>query len=432
VNGGAAGSVVGVFREERGRLLATLVRQFGDLDLAEDVASDAVAAALERWPVDGVPTKPVAWLLTTARRKAVDRLRRDRTYAARLAVLQVEADRAGPPEVEEGADVPDERLRLFFTCCHPALPLDGRIALTLRCLGGLSTPEVARAFLQPTATVAQRIVRTKRKIRDARIPFRVPGADELADRLPGVLHVLYLIFTEGYAASAGTELVRADLAAEAIRLVRILRRLLPGDREVAGLLALMLLVDARRAARTGPDGDPVLLDDQDRSLWDAAAIVEGRALVVEALTGGPPGAYALQAAIAACHDEAADVATTDWPQVVALYDVLRQVTPSPLVDLNRAVAMAMRDGPQAGLDLLDVLTGDRRLRDHHLLPAARADLLRRLGRLPEAAQAYRAALDLVGNEPERRFLERRLAQVSPPARRDRPGSRGASPAPGAG
>ncbi|WP_226363476.1 RNA polymerase sigma factor [Pseudonocardia abyssalis] len=431
----AAHSLEAVFREERGRLLAVLVRQFGDLDLAEEVASDAVAAALERWPVDGVPSRPGAWLLTTARRRAVDVLRRDRTYAARLAVLQVEVDRAGPvAPVDEGGDVPDERLRLFFTCCHPALAAEAQTALTLRCLAGLSTPEVARAFLLPTATAAQRIVRAKKKIRDARIPFRVPEAHELPDRLPGVLRVLYLIFTEGYAASSGDHLVRADLAAEAIRLARILRRLLPDEREIDGLLALMLLVDARRDARTGPDGDPVLLEDQDRSRWDPAAIGEGRELVVRALTGGAPGAYALQAAIAACHVEAADVATTDWPQIVALYDVLTRVAPSPPVDLNRAVAVAMRDGPDAGLVLLDALAADARLRGHHLLSAARADLLRRLGRRTEAAAAYRAALDLVGNEPERRFLRRRLAEVSPPPRP--PGSPraagGASPSPGAG
>ncbi|GEC20640.1 RNA polymerase subunit sigma-24 [Pseudonocardia hydrocarbonoxydans] len=429
-DGRAAGSVEAVFREERGRLLAALVRQFGDLDLAEEVASDAVTAALERWPVDGVPARPGAWLLTTARRRAVDVLRRDRAYAARLAVLAAEADRAEPPGPAVDDDVPDERLRLFFTCCHPALAPPDRVALTLRCLAGLSTPEVARAFLQPTATAAQRIVRAKKKIRAARIPFRVPQAHELPDRLPGVLGVLYVIFTEGYAASTGDDLVRADLCAEAIRLTRILRRLLPREREAAGLLALMLLIDARRAARTGPDGTPVLLEHQDRALWDPVAIAEGRSLVVEALTGGTPGGYALQAAIAACHVEAADVATTDWPQVVALYDVLARVAPSPLVELNRAVAVAMRDGPAAGLPLLDALEGDRRLRGHHLLPAARADLLRRLDRRAEAAQAYRAALELVGNEPERRYLRRRLAEVSSPT--PRPAAGGSSAAPGAG
>jgi RNA polymerase sigma-70 factor, ECF subfamily len=411
VTTGAAGSVEAVFREERGRLLAVLVRQFGDLDLAEEVASDAVAAALEHWPVDGVPGRPAAWLLTTARRKAVDRLRRDRTYAARLALLQAEADREGPAVVEDDGDVPDERLRLFFTCCHPALPLEAQTALTLRCLAGLSTPEVARAFLVPPATMAQRIVRAKRKIRGARIPFRVPEGPELPGRLPGVLGVVYLIFTEGYAASAGDRLVRGDLAEEAIRLARILHRLLPGEREVAGLLALLLLVDARREARTGPDGELVLLEAQDRSLWDQDRIVEGRRLVVEALSGPRPGPYGLQAAIAALHDEAADVATTDWPQVVALYDVLAEVAPSPLVRLNRAVAVAMRDGPAAGLALLEELAADDRLRGYHLFPAARADLLRRLGRAADAAVAYREALELVGNEPERAYLRRRLAEV---------------------
>lgn len=414
-------AVESVFREERGRLLAALVHRYGDLDLAEEVTSEAVEAALVHWPVHGVPTRPGAWLLTTARRKAVDRLRRDQTYAARLAVLQVELERADPaPGAGADSDLPDERLQLFFTCAHPALAPDDRVALTLRCLAGLTTPEVARAFLVPTATMAQRIVRAKKKIREARIPFRVPGAIELPGRLPGVLQVVYSVFTEGYAASSGPDLQRLDLAEEAIRLARILRRLLPTEREVAGLLSLMLLVHARRDARTGPAGELVLLDDQDRARWDRAMIDEGAALVLVALTGGPPGPYGVQAAIAALHDEAAGVAGTDWPQVVALYDVLLTLTPSPVVALNRAVAVAMRDGPQAGLTLLDDLADEPRLRGHHPYPAARADLLRRLGRFPEAAAAYRQALDLAGTAPERAHLRRRLDEVEASGPDDRP------------
>ncbi|WP_431045326.1 RNA polymerase sigma factor [Streptomyces sp. P1-3] len=406
-------SVEWVFREERGRLLASLVRRFGDLDLAEEAASEAVEAALVHWPAEGVPARPGAWLLTTARRKAVDRLRRDQAYAARLAVLQVEADRANPvPTVNADGGLPDERLQMFFTCAHPALAAEDRTALTLRCLAGLTTPEVARAFLVPAATMAQRIVRAKKKIREARIPFRVPGADELPERLPGVLQVIYAIFTEGYAASSGPQLQRLDLAEEAVRLARILRRLMPAEREVTGLLGLMLLIHARREARTGPDSELVLLEDQDRGRWDRTMIEEGRGLVVSALTGGPPGPYGVQAAIAALHDEAVDLASTDWPQVVALYDVLLVLTPSPVVALNRAVAVAMRDGPQAGLALLDELADEPPLRRYHPYPAARADLLHRLGRLPEAAAAYREALDLAGTEPERTHLRRRLNTVS--------------------
>jgi RNA polymerase sigma-70 factor (ECF subfamily) len=411
MSGRAADSAEAVFREEWGRLLATLMRWVGDLDLAEEVAADAMAVALERWPIDGVPDNPAAWLLTTARRRAVDLLRRRQTYAAKLAILKVEAERAETERLDAQAGDPDvigdDRLRLFFTCCHPALAADARVALTLRYLAGLSTAEVARAFLVPETTMAQRLVRAKRKIREAGIPYRVPSADELPTRLPAVLSVVYVIFTEAYAASRGQALVRPELADEAIRLARILRRLLPAEREVTGLLAMMLLVDARRASRTDEAGELVLLENQDRSTWDRAQIEEGRSLVVTALTGESPGPYALQAAIAAVHDEAASVETTDWPQIVGLYNVLRDMAPSPVVELNRAVAIAMVTGPAAGLRLLDDLAGSG-LDQYHLLHAARGRLLDQLGRYREAAGAYRSALEYVGNEPERAFLTRCL------------------------
>jgi RNA polymerase sigma-70 factor (ECF subfamily) len=401
-----------VFREEYSRLLAALVHRFGDLDLAEEVASEAVEAALVHWPVDGVPDRPGAWLLTTARRRALDRLRRDRTYADRLAILAVESERSEPVPIPVGNDLPDDRLELFFACAHPALSPDDRIALILRCLAGLNTGEVARAFLVPHRTMAQRIVRAKNKIRGARIPFRVPRRDELPERIPVVLSAVYSIFTEGYAASAGDTLQRLDLAEEALRLARILHRLMPSEREVTGLLALILLVHARREARTDPSGALVLLADQDRTHWDRPMIDEGRDLVEQALTGGRPGPYAVQAAIAAVHDESERADDTDWPQVVALYDVLGALAPSPIVALNRAVAVAMRDGPAAGLALLDDLAEEPALRDHHPYAAARAELLYGLGRHEEAAESYRRALGLAGTAPERRYLEMKLSEIT--------------------
>ncbi|SDN03155.1 RNA polymerase sigma factor [Allokutzneria albata] len=407
MTGGASpASVEGVFREEHGRLLAALVRRFGDLDLAEEVASEAIEIAVARWPVDGVPPNPGAWLMTTARRRAVDRLRRNRAYAERLAVLRVEAERADPaPAADVGDGLPDDRLQLFFTCAHPALPAEDRVALTLRCLAGMTTPEVARAFLVPVDTMAKRITRAKKKIREARIPFRVPGADELPERLPGVLQVVYSVFTEGYAAQ------RPDMAEEAIRLARILRGLMPSEREVTGLLALLLLIHARREARGDADGALVLLEEQDRRRWDRAMIEEGTRLVEVALTGGRPGPYGVQAAIAALHDEAADLAATDWPQIVALYEVLHALLPSPVVALNRAVAVAMRDGAEAGLALLDELADEPLLRGYHPYSTARAELLHRLGRDAEAASAYRRALELAGTEPERALLRRKLSAI---------------------
>jgi RNA polymerase sigma-70 factor, ECF subfamily len=391
-------------QREYGRILASLIRMVKDFDLAEDTLQEAFAAALAQWPAQGPPQHPVAWLITTARHKAIDQLRR------RALAERTRDDLAALVAPEEDTLVPLDSLRLIFTCCHPALAPEAQVALTLRTICGLSTEAIARAFLVPAPTLAQRLVRAKAKIKGARIPYEVPGDDELAERLDSVLAVVYLVFNEGYAASFGPELVRAELCTEAIRLGRLLVELLPAEREPKGLLALMLLHDARRVTRTDDAGEIVLLEDQDRSRWDRGQISEGAALVEEALRGRPLGKYAVQAAIAALHAQAPSARDTDWPQIAALYSVLVGLHPSPVVELNRAVAIAMADGLEHGLALLDTI----HLPGYHLLPAARADLLRRLGRHAEAAAAYRQALALVTNAAERRFLERRLAEVTRP------------------
>ncbi|WP_374416519.1 RNA polymerase sigma factor [Stutzerimonas kunmingensis] len=403
-----AARVEAVYRSESRRVLATLIRLLGDFDRAEEALHDAFAAALQQWLRDGIPDNPRAWLVSAGRFKAIDALRRRARFDASLRLLaeQLE-DAAQAVEVDE---MEDDRLRLIFTCCHPALPADGRVALTLREVCDLTTEEIARAFLAPPATIAQRIVRAKAKIRDARLPYRVPERDELPARLESVLRVVYLVFNEGYTASAGAELTRADLCAEAIRLGRLLLELLP-NAEVMGLLALMLLHDARRAARTDATGELVRLDEQDRSLWSRQQIAEGSQLVQLALTSRAFGPYSLQAAIVAVHAEAPSAAQTDWPQIVRLYDVLLQLSPSSVVELNRAVAVAMRDGPEAGLLLVDELLGHGDLQDYHLSHATRADLLRRLARIDEAREAYSSALRFVQLEPERRFLQRQLDEL---------------------
>ncbi len=406
-------TVEALYRHESRRVFATLVRLLGDFDLAEEALHDAFRAALEQWPQDGVPANARAWLVSAGRFKAIDGIRRRARFDSSDAAAEqanAVADPSPLPGAQDDQGLHDDRLRLVFTCCHPALAPDAQVALTLREVCGLATDDIARAFLLPPPTVAQRIVRAKARIRQARIPYRVPPLAELPERLDAVLHVVYLVFNEGYAASTGEALTRPDLSAEAIRLGRLLVELLP-EPEATGLLALMLLHDARRAARSSPSGDMVLLDDQDRSLWNRQQIEEGAALVQRALSSRRFGPYALQAAIAAVHTEASDGRATDWAQIVGLYEVLLRAEPSPVVALNRAVAIAMRDGPAAGLPLIDAILARGELAHYHLAHAARADLCRRLGMREEARAAYERALALVRQAPERRFLQQRLAEL---------------------
>jgi len=406
----ARNKVDAIYRSDSRHVLATLIRLLGDFDIAEEALHDAFRAALEQWPRDGVPANPRAWLVSTGRFKAIDAIRRH----TRFEPLPDDIDRrlAATDDTEAWNDesIKDDRLRLIFTCCHPALSPDAQVAMTLREVCGLTTEEVARAFLSSPPTVAQRIVRAKAKIRNARIPYEVPAAIDLPDRLDAVLRVVYLVFNEGYYASSGAVLTRHDLSSEAISLGRLLVELLP-EPEALGLLALMLLHDSRRAARTSPSGELILLDDQDRLLWNRDQIAEGLVLVERALAANQVGPYTIQAAIAAVHANALNAAGTDWNQIVALYDLLAQAEPSPVVELNRAVAVAMRDGPAAGLALIDTILKEGNLSHYHLAHAARADLCRRLGRMAEARTSYERALSLAEQEPERRFLERRLAEL---------------------
>jgi RNA polymerase sigma-70 factor, ECF subfamily len=405
-------AVDAVYHSDWGRIVATLIRQFGDFDVAEESAQEAFVAAVDQWPNDGVPEIPRAWIIQTAKHKAIDRLRRQHRLQEKLETY-VEST----PSVEEPnydtEEIPDDRLRLIFTCCHPALAPEAQVALTLRTLGGLETDEIARAFLVPPTTMAQRLVRAKRKIRDARIPYKIPDTNDMPERLEAVLTVIYLVFNEGYVATRGEPLVRTDLCAEAIRLGRLVKMLLaPPSAEATALVALMLLHDSRRAARVDEAGDLVVLEEQDRGRWDQEQIAEALPLVAEALrprSGDGPGPFSLQAGIAAEHCKAARAEDTDWPRIVKFYDLLELVQPSPIVSLNRAVAIAMSEGPRPALELIDALAAE--LEDYHLLHAARADLLRRIGLTEEAAESYKRALALVTNESERRFLERRLREV---------------------
>jgi RNA polymerase sigma-70 factor (ECF subfamily) len=421
MSGTADQAVAAAFRESWGQIVATLIGATGDWDLAEESAQDAFTAALDAWSRHGVPDRPGAWLTSVARNRATDVLRRRALGAAKLReVAMAERNRdAGPAEPADADEaaasgVPDDRLRLIFTCCHPALPLDAQVALTLRTLAGLSTAEIARAFLVPEPTMAQRLVRAKRKIRNAGIPYRVPPARLLPQRIKAVLGVLYLLFNEGYSATSGAELVRHELTAEAIRLARLLVTLMPEDCEAAGLLALMLMHDARQDARLNELGDLVTLEDQDRSRWDFGKITEAVAILKNAMQRARPGPYQIQAAIAACHATASDAADTDWGQIAALYERLADLLPSPVVELNRAVAVAMAGSPAAGLAIVDSLVQSRSLPDYRLLPAVRADLLRRLHRLDEAAVCYREALSLASTDSEQRFLLRRLRETTTP------------------
>jgi RNA polymerase sigma-70 factor, ECF subfamily len=412
VSAGLEQEIGRLYKAESRRILATLIRLLGDFDVAEEALQDAFGAALEQWPRDGIPSNPRTWLVSTGRNRAIDRLRRDARFVAQVdepVASTLSVDVVEPIENESGVE--DDRLRLIFTCCHPALAPESQVALTLRTICGLTTEEIARSFLVPVPTMAQRLVRATGKIRAARIPYRIPPASELADRIGAVLAVVYLVFTEGYAATSGDELIRRELCGEAIRLGRLLVELMPAVSETSGLLALMLLHDARRDARSTPAGELVLLEEQDRGRWNRDQIEEGVRLVDVSLRSARVGSYAIQAAIAALHAKAATSAETDWRQIAALYTLLLERAPSPVVELNHAVAVAMVDGPESGLLLLDAIGARGELRDYHLLDAARADLLRRLGRNDEATRAYEKALELATLEPERRFLSRRISEL---------------------